>query len=180
MSCLILEKCVPYACMARYFPLPNQVVRNLPSTTHCDLHSPPASASSLGPVKNNNLMQQHTATYLLSTLQHTATRYNTLQHTATYFLGTLAFPRSLHLQHTPKSLCSLARTSTHPPSLSLFPIIGALILSEGDTMGAKCVAVCCSVLQCVAVCCSVLQCVAVCSSVVQCGAVWCSVMPYVF
>ena len=42
---------------------------------------------------------------------------------------------------------------------------------EKERVSAKCVAVCCSVLQCVAVCCSVLQCVAVCCSVLQCVAV---------
>ena len=43
---------------------------------------------------------------------------------------------------------------------------------------AKCVAVCCSVLQCAALCSSVWQCVAVCCSVLQCVAVCCSALQY--
>ena len=160
------------------------------TATHCN--APQRTATGLAAAGINCHALQHTAIRCnrcgrcLYQLQHTATHSNTLHHTGSHF-STLQHTATHYntLQHTATGVAAAGIKGSCTDNSASVPDVGCCKGCQTHRTGcAKCVAVCCSVLQCVAVCCSVklielvvpsvLQCVAVCCSVLQCVAVCCN------
>ena len=114
-----------------------------------------------------------------ATMQHTATRCNTLPHIATH-CNTIPMSRISHVtRHTDHATA----TTLHWVMANTLERVGMIEVTWDMTHSYIYMYACCSVLQCVAMCCSVLQCVAVCRNVsqcvtyVSCQIVMCAILP---